>query len=265
MEIKEWLLKKDTYEPVEDNENFLDKTIVGIMTILSKIKRETNSIDGFIYRINPIVKLISMIVLILFLALSNDISFVYCILAYSLIYMCILEGYIIKKILSVSLILPLVTLIILLPSIVFMGNYQASMLLILKIFINVLLINILSYTTKWSNITKSLKVLFIPDTFILIFDITIKYIYVLGDLSLKMLYALKLKTIGKSFEKRNSILRIIGNLFLKSKTMGDQLYLAMECRGFTGEYIVCLKFRFTLADTIYTFITIIMIVIFFVV
>ncbi|MDI9215573.1 MULTISPECIES: energy-coupling factor transporter transmembrane component T family protein [Clostridium] len=264
MEQRDWLLKKDNYEPVEDNENFLDKTIVGIMTMLSKIKRE-NPIDGFIYRINPIVQLISMIVLILFLALSNDIFFVYCILAYSLMYICILDGYVIKKILSISLIPPIFTLIILLPSIVFMGNYQASMLLVLKIFINVLLINIFSYTTKWSNITKSLKVLFIPDIVILIFDITIKYIYVLGNLSLKMLYALKLKTIGKSLEKRNSLLRIIGNLFLKSKTMGDQLYLAMECRGFTGEYIVYSKFKFTLADAIYTFITIIMIVIFFVV
>lgn len=265
MEVSEWLLKKDDYEPIRDKEKFLDKSIVGIITILSKIRRENNSQDGLIYKINPLVKLSSTIGLIIFLSLSKNMDFVYFMLAYSLVYLCLLDGIAIKKILAVSLIVPVFTLIMLLPSIFFMGNTQSSIMLVLKIFITVVLVNTLSYTTNWSDITKALKIFFIPDMFILVFDITIKYIYVLGDFSLKMLYALKLKSVGKNNEKRNSLSRIIGNLFLKSKTMGEEMYSAMECRGFTGEYIVYSKFKFTAADAIYLFVSVLMVVVFFIV
>lgn len=265
MEVKEWLLNKDDYEPIKDKERFLDKSIVGIVTILSNIKRENSSSEGFIYKINPLVKLASMILLIVFLSLSRNMFFVYFMLAYSLVYLCLLDANAIKKILAVSLIVPIFTLIMLLPSMFFMGNNESSIMLILKVFITVVLVNTLSYTTKWNDITKALKIFFVPDIFILVFDITIKYIYVLGDFSLKMLYALKLKSVGKNNEKRNSLSRIIGNLFLKSKTMGEEMYSAMECRGFTGEYVLYSKFKFTVTDTMYLFVTIFMVVIFFVI
>ncbi|MDU1054953.1 energy-coupling factor transporter transmembrane component T [Clostridium baratii] len=265
MEVKEWLLNKDEYEPTKDKERFLDKSIIGIITILSKIKRDNSRESGVIYNINPLVKLASTILLIIFLSLSRNMFFVYAMLAYSLIYLCLLDGDAIKRILSVSFVVPIFTLVILLPSIFFMGNKQSSIMLILKIFITVILVNTLSYTTKWSDITKSLKIFFVPDIFILVFDITIRYIYVLGDFSLKMLYSLKLKSIGKNKEKRNSLSRIIGNLFLKSKTMGEDMYSAMECRGFTGEYVSYTKFKFTLIDALYIVINIFMIIIFFII
>ena len=265
MEVKEWLLNKDEYEPAKDKERFLDKSIIGIVTILSKIKRDNSKERGIIYNINPLVKLISMILLIVFLSLSKNMFFVYIMLAYSLVYLCLLDGEAIKKILAVSFVVPVFTLVMLLPSIFFMGNKQSSIMLILKIFITVILVNILSYTTKWSDITKSLKIFFVPDIFILVFDITIRYIYVLGDFSLNMLYSLKLKSIGKNKEKRNSLSRIIGNLFLKSKVMGEDMYLAMECRGFTGEYVSYTKFKFTMMDALYIIISIFIVIIFFVV
>ena len=56
--------------------------------------------------------------------------------------------------------------------------------------------NILSHTSRWSEISKSLKLLFIPDIFIWIMDITIKYIVLLGEHSINLLYALKLRSIG---------------------------------------------------------------------
>ena len=56
----------------------------------------------------------------------------------------------------------------------------------------------------------------------------------------------------------------MGNLFFKTKSMGEDMYSAMECRGFTGEYVSYKKFRFTLKDAIYLIITIAIIVIFFI-
>lgn len=40
-------------------------------------------------------------------------------------------------------------------------------------------------------------------------------------------------------------------MFLKSKEMAEDMYAAMECRGFTGEYGIYSKLRFTFSDFIY--------------
>jgi cobalt/nickel transport system permease protein len=51
-----------------------------------------------------------------------------------------------------------------------------------------------------------------------------------------MFYALKLRSVGRNAGKTASISGIAGTLFLKSKEMAEEMYAAMECRGFTGEY-----------------------------
>lgn len=97
---------------------------------------------------------------------------------------------------------------------------------------------------------------FIPDIFIFVFDITIKYIYILGEFSLDMLYSLKLRSIGFNNNKYTSLSKIMGNLFLKSKEMGEEIHSAMECRGFTGEYTSYSKFKFTLNDLLFSIVNV---------
>jgi len=71
-----------------------------------------------------------------------------------------------------SLIFPIITLIALIPAMIY-GNIQNSLLLFQKLIITILIMNLLSHNTKWSEISKSLKVLRIPDIFIWIMDINI--------------------------------------------------------------------------------------------
>lgn len=263
MEIKEWLLNKEDYKPPKDKDGFINKTIIAIIKILSRIKRDKTCGNGMLYKINPLIKLIFTVLFIIFLSMSRNLFYLYTIGTYFLLCLSTLDGDTLKKILGVSLIVPIFTVIILIPSII-MGNLYNSLVLILKVLITVVAVNLLSYTTKWHHITKSLKMLFIPDIFILVFDITIKYIYILGEFSLEMLYALKLRSIGKNNKKYTSISRVMGNLFFKSKTMGEEMYSAMECRGFTGEYVSYSKFKFTLLDLAYTSVNIFIIVLYFV-
>lgn len=263
MEIKDWLLNKDDYTPPKDKDGFINKTILAIIKILSRIKRDKIYPNGVLYKINPLIKLIFTLLFIIFLSMSKNLFYLYTIGTYFLLCLSTLDGNALKKILGVSCIVPIFTLIILIPSII-MGNLHNSLILILKVLITVIVVNLLSYTTKWHHITKALKMLFIPDIFILVFDITIKYIYILGEFSLEMLYALKLKSVGKNNKKYTSVSRIMGNLFLKSKTMGEEMYSAMECRGFTGEYVSYSKFKFTLLDLGYTVLNIFIIVLYFV-
>lgn len=265
MKINDWLLKTDVYEPKVDKEGFLDKTILAFVGVLSKIKRDNEKYNGFIYKINPTVKLVSTFLIIIFLSLTRNVHYIFCSLAYSMICLATLDGNVIKKILKTSITIPIFTIIMLAPSLLLGNSFVNCRNLILKIFITVLMVNTFSYTTKWSDAIKSLKVFAIPDIFILVFDITIRYIYILGDFSLNMLYSLKLKSVGKNNNKRQSLSKIIGILFLKSKNMGDEMYSAMECRGFNGEFKSRHKVELHLNDYIYCAITCLMIGAFFVI
>ena len=93
--------------------------------------------------------------------------------------------------------------------------------------------------------------LFLPDIFILVLDITIKYIVLLGEFSLNIFYSLKLRSVGKNKNKYTSLSGIAGTMFIKSKEMAEDMYSAMECRGYTGEYRIYKKFKLTFADVIY--------------
>jgi cobalt/nickel transport system permease protein len=47
---------------------------------------------------------------------------------------------------------------------------------------------------------------------------------------------LKLRSVGRNKEKYTSVSGVAGTMFIKSKEMSEEMYEAMECRGFTGEY-----------------------------
>jgi len=260
--MEDWLFKKDEYIPEVDKDRFIDKSIMGILGILSLIKRNNKISNNFIYKLNPFLKLTFTVLNIILISMSKSFIYVIALDVYMLLFIALLEVEEIKKVLALSLIVPLFTLVMLAPSML-MGNIKNSVLLILKVIGTIISVNILSYTTKWHDITKALKLFFIPDIFILVFDITIKYIYILGEFSLEMLYALRLRSVGKNNRKYSSLSKVMGNLFLKSKEMGDEMYSAMECRGFSGEYVAYSKFGFNIKDCIFSITNILLVIMYF--
>lgn len=257
----EWLFQKDEYTPIKDHEKFVDKSIFSIINMLGRIKRRGNySIKPF-YKLNATLKVMFTLINIVLLALSRNFTFIIALDIYLLICILTLEKEEIKDILFMCFVIPIFTLIMLIPSLL-SGNITNSLLIILKVASTILSVNILSYTTKWEHITKALKFLFIPDLFIWVMEITIKYIVILGEHSLNMLYALKLRLIGKNNKKYNSLSKLMGNLFLKSKEMGEEMFSAMECRGFTGEYKSPVSFKMDKYDSIYCVVNIAFIVAF---
>jgi cobalt/nickel transport system permease protein len=241
----DWLFKEENYTPQKDKDAFLDKSILSILTVLSKIQRDSSAKrrktgDGspqppIIYRINPQLKFLSSIVFIILVSISHSVGFI-ALSAFLVILMtAMLDKEDKKKMASLMAFVLIFTLIILLPSML-MGNVKNALIMLIKVIEGVTIVNVVSYSTKWHEVTKSLKLLYIPDIFIFVMDITIRYIFLLGEICLDMLYALKCRSIGRNNKKYTSMSGVIGNLFLKSKDMGDEMYAAMECRGFTGEY-----------------------------
>lgn len=257
----EWLLKKDEPIDTRDTEQFLNRSIFGILGMLSRIRKLGSYSNKTIYTLNATLKVIFTILNIILLSLSRSFLFIIIYFLYIGFSLIFVESQHRKSILAISLTLPVLTFVMLLPSFI-NGNINNSILIIMKVFGSILSANILSYTTKWNYITKSLKLFLVPDIFIWVMDITIKYIVILGEHSVNLLYALKLRSIGKNHGKHTSITSIMGNLFLKSKDMGEEMFSAMECRGFTGEYKSISKFKIDKADIFYSAANILVLILF---
>lgn len=258
--IPKWLSEKDNYIPKEEKDSYIQKSIFSFIKIISIVRQNKNQ-SKLIYLINPTLKVISTIVNVILISISRSFLYLLIMDIYVLGNLLLMEKKSRKRIFLKSLIFPIISLIALIPS-MFYGNIYNSLLLFQKIFITILMMNLLAHNTKWSDVSKSLKILYVPDLFIWIMDITIKYIVLLGEHSINLLYALKLRSVGKASDKYNSITGIVGNLFMKSYKMSEEMSQAMECRGFTGEYTTKISFNLRKADYVYIIVNLIFAVIF---
>lgn len=246
--MPEWLLKKDDYTPLKDKDAFINKSILSILRVFSRFMKQTEYKKNKI-EINALVKLISTLIFIIFISLTRSFTFVLIINVFILVLINLLSIDEIKYVLKIGLTVGAFTFIILLPSIL-LGYGNNSLMITLKVLASVTFVNIVACTTQWNDLISALKVLHVPDMFIFVLDITIKYILMLGEFSLNMLYSLKLRSVGKSNNKATSLSGVVGTMFIKSKEMAEEMQGAMECRGFTGDYKVYNKFKLKLPDYI---------------
>lgn len=247
--MPEWLFKSENYRAQADQDTFIDKSILALLSVLARIRRQ-NMNKASQLSLNPSLKMVVTFLLIVLLSMSRSFTFVIIINVYMIVLLSMMEAEAIIKILKVSAVMAVFTFVILIPAVI-MGNTYSSIMLTAKVLATVMAVNMLSHSTKWHDLTNALKTFYVPDIFILVLDITIKYIVLLGDFSLNMLYALKLRSVGRNKSKYTSISGIAGTLFIKSKEMAEDMYAAMECRGFTGEYKVNRKFKFSFSDMLF--------------
>jgi len=247
--MTDWLFKYENYTPPKGKDAFIDKSILSLLGVLSRVKKQGVSVQD-LFRVNALFKVAFTLMLVLLVSISRNYTFVTVIIVYLLAVLSMMQAGDIGRILKISLVVTAFAFVILLPA-AWSGNWYSSVMIPSKVFTTVTAVNILSHSTKWNEITRALKRFFIPDLFILVFDITIKYIVMLGDFSLNMLYSLKLRSVGRNRNKYSSLSGIAGTLFIKSREMAEEMYSAMECRGFTGTYRVHSRFSFTFADLVY--------------
>lgn len=112
---------------------------------------------------------------------------------------------------------------------------------------------VLIMTTRWSEITKSLRVLKIPKLIITILDMTYRYIFVLARISIEIFEARFLRTVGniKNKDNRKFISNGMAFLFVKSSFMSEEIYHSMMCRGYVGDPVSVSDFKLSGNDLIW--------------
>ena len=233
--LPDWITEEELYTPLKDNSAFVRRTLKSMGEALSRLRVQRGHEKGD--AIPGIVKLVGVVALIVMISVFQNRLFLLGVAAFLNGYLAFWPPKDIPKILKPALFAALLAFILFLPAMIMnpAGIYN-NLRVVAKVFLSVEALNIFNHTTTWHHITGAMRKLKLPGLFIFTFDITLKYIVLLGNLISDMLTALTKRSVGKNNKKYSSVGGIMGTTFIRSTEMSKEMYEAMECRGFTGEY-----------------------------
>lgn len=129
---------------------------------------------------------------------------------------------------------------------------RSAVFLLLRSEVSITLSFLLVMTTPWMHILKSMRVIGIPTLVVVILGMTYRYIFLMLQSASDMFEARQSRMIGKLPDKeaRRLAAATVGVLLSKSFQLGNDVFLAMQSRGYRGEVYTLDEFRLTTADYI---------------
>lgn len=126
--------------------------------------------------------------------------------------------------------------------------------LCLKVFNSVLLTLLLIYSTSFDQIIKALRILHVPEIFVLTLTMSYKFIFIFSQTLLESYWALKMRwwNRGRKNEAGDIIIGRMGYLFRKSWERYELVFQAMMARGYTGNVRLYYTEKFTPNDYLFT-------------
>lgn len=110
--------------------------------------------------------------------------------------------------------------------------------LMIKTFLCVCAVLILVATTNTFTLFAQLRSFKIPKIFVLTLMMTYRYIFVLLQEAGNMMKAYALRAPNEKGIKMKDMGSFVGQLLLRCIDRSEHIYAAMQCRGFSGEYVV---------------------------
>lgn len=133
------------------------------------------------------------------------------------------------------------------------SGLAAAGLLTLRVGVAVSFVVLLSLTTRWNDLLRGLRVLFVPRLFLVVLAMTYRYLAVLAQAAAEMFTARQSRTVGRTNlpENRRFLGGAIGALFGRTLALTDEVHAAMLSRGWTGEAIPLRPLRLRLEDALW--------------
>lgn len=243
--IPSWLASPQNYAATTDHERFLTKNTLKLTSLLSHLKLQRGGLDNAalspidtaLARVDCAFRLLGLIVTALCISLSTNMFFVYTMLGIYLLILALKPGAAIIDCVKTPLAALAFAVIIMLPAI-FIGQPTSAVRVGLKVFVTVGFVICLSRSVAYNELIAGLRTYHVPGLIVFILDITLKYIVMLGDVAHDVLESLTLRSVGRNRDKQSASAGVIGVTFLKAHDFSAEMYEAMECRGFTGDYVV---------------------------
>jgi cobalt ECF transporter T component CbiQ len=243
--------------------NVFKRTLRGISETLERsiFAEEISSRPGLLQSLDPRMKLIAILALLIGVSLSHSliiIAVVYLLAILLAVLSAIPADFFIKR---VWLVLPFFTGLVVLPALfitpgppliriplgltITRTGLITVLFLLLRVSTSVSLALLLILTTPWNSVLSALSVMRIPDVFILILGMTYRYIYLLLHIANDMFLSRQSRVVGRmsGAEERRVIAATTASLLSKSLNMSSQVYLAMQSRGFRGTVVMMKPFK----------------------
>ncbi len=242
--------------------NFVAKTLNGAATLMRQtmFSSDVASAPGLLQRVEPRVKLLTILGLLVTAALVRNIPALGALYAVTLalaVASALRLGFFVRR---VWLFIPIFTGIIVVPAmfnvvtdgtvVVPLGTWfghpigltrqglVAAGLIVLRVAVSISLVVLLTLTTPWNRLLASLRAVFVPRIFIAVLAMAYRYIFVLLSAVIDMYTARQARSVTDHRDHRRGrrfVTASAGALFGRSHALADEVHLAMVSRGFTGD------------------------------
>ena len=242
--------------------SFVAKTLNGIAVLLRQtmFSSDLAAAPGLLQRIEPRVKLLSILGLLLTAAFVRNIPVLagmYLVALVLAVASALPLGFFVRR---VWLFIPIFTGIVVVPAtfnvvthgtvVVPLGTWfghplgltsqglTAAGLIVLRVAVSISLVVLLTSTTPWHRLLASLRAVFVPRIFIVVLAMAYRYIFVLLSAVIDMYTARLARSVTDHREHgrgRRFVASSAGALFGRAHALADDVHLAMIARGFVGD------------------------------
>ena len=255
--LPDWMTREEiTVNDSEVKSGFLQSNLSTVISLLSYLKIE----DRKKYSGSPVIRICELLILLVLIYNSKSIVFLWTVGIFLLAEIAFFSGREIRSIVRKLIRLIIFTVVILLPSYLLHPSIHLTFFLIRTVL---LLLNLSVFLTKtsWSDFITGLRGLYLPEELVMIFDIAIKYFYILGNHIKSILYAIRIRSLQGVSKKLTGA--ILGQVYLISKEHMKSLYEAMLLRGYGTKVKVRRKLQLNKSDILHISICIILIILIF--
>jgi cobalt/nickel transport system permease protein len=273
---------------VSKNNNFIERSITGTLSFLKEsiFADEYAAKDGFLQSLDPRIKMITFLMLILAILFTKSIVVSLCLyvvclfLAYS---SKVNMGFFLKR---TWVFIPLFSLFIAIPAlfnffspgdalftvrilgvkliITHQGLFGATLFL-MRVIASVSFAVLLSITTRHFALLKVLRIFRVPQIFVMTMGMCYRYIYLLLEVIENTYLAIKSRVgVRLHYKKGQRVVAWnISALWGRSYHLSEDVYSAMLSRGYTGEPVTLGDFKAEFIDWVWLFFIVIFLVIIF--
>jgi cobalt ECF transporter T component CbiQ len=249
------------------NRSFVETTIIGFTHTLTRamLSEETARKRGLLQSLDARVRLIGLLALVLAVTLSRKISVVAALLGLAVLLAVFSRVNLLMLLKRVWLVVLGFSGVIAIPALfttpgrAILSNgtiaiteqgLRTAVLLVLRVETAATFTTLLIVCTPWNHVLKALRALHLPKEPITMLAMTYRYVFLLVDTAGQMFEARRSRTVGilAGAEQRDMASRTAGVLLSKSVELSNEVYLAMESRGFRGEVQVLSHSHMTVWD-----------------
>ncbi len=127
---------------------------------------------------------------------------------------------------------------------------HTAVMLIARVETAVTFTTVLVLTTAWAQILKALRSLGMPKEVVMMLAMAHRYIFLLAETATQMFESRESRRVGvlRGSEQRRLVAQTAGVLMSKSMDLSQEVFLAMQSRGYRGDVVTLTERRLLPSD-----------------